>query len=270
MTDGHDGHDEFDDWLRSSVEPLPPPPGTYERVRRQARRRRLGKALAVGTVAAVVVVGGATVPRMLRTAEPQTLNPKTTGSSGTLATPRATAHPTHSAPDRTSTPRHSSAESGSVTPAPHHSQAPPPAAGPSRCHTGDLSVRVTGGDGGAGQRYAGVVLTNTSSRTCTVYGYIGVALSGPHGPAPTDLIRDPGDRRHVTLRPGGAAATSLHWTAVPGGGEGPYCGPRTTTLEVTPPDETTQTSVPWSYGGVCQHGELHTVPLVAGASPPPI
>ncbi|HEY3683145.1 MAG TPA: DUF4232 domain-containing protein [Streptosporangiaceae bacterium] len=267
MSDGHDGHDEFDDWLRSSVEPLPPPPGTYDRVRRQARRRRLGKALAVGTLAAVVVVGGATVPRMLRGAEPQTLYPKTTGSSGTLATPRATAHPTHSAPDRTSTPSHSSAASGSLTPEPHHSQAPPPAAGPSRCHTGDLSVRVTGGDAGAGQRYAGVVLTNTSSRTCTVYGYIGVALSGP---APTDLIRDPGDRHRVTLPPGGAAATSLHWTAVPADGEGPNCGPRPASIAITPPDETTQHTVSWPYGGVCQHGEMHTVPLVRGSSPPPI
>lgn len=129
---------------------------------------------------------------------------------------------------------------------------------------------MTGGDAGAGQRYAGVVLTNTSGGGCTVYGYIGVALGGPHGPVPTHLIRDPGARDHITLSPGDSAATSLHWSAVPDTGEGPYCGARTTRIEVTPPDETTQRSASWPYGGVCGHGELHTVPLVPGTSPPPI
>ena len=52
------------------------------------------------------------------------------------------------------------------------------AAGPSECRTADLSVQLKPGSPGAGQRYATVVLTNTSGHTCTVTGYGGLALLG--------------------------------------------------------------------------------------------
>lgn len=277
MTDRHDnGHDEFDDWVRHTVEPLPPPPGTYQRVRRAARRRRLAKAVSVGAAALVVVVGAVTVPSMIRSGQPNPFRPPTVGnSSGPVQTPQTTRP---SAPP--STPSHapvsphpsgSGSRTGHVTPT--HAQ--PPAHHPThtaapRCHTGDLSLRLTGGGEGAGQRYTGLVLTNTSAHPCTLFGYVGVGMIGPGGPISTHLIRDGGASRHITVHPGGSAATSLHWTAVPADDEKPSCPPKPTTIEVTPPDETTQLTAPWPYGGLCQHGELHTVPLVPGTAPPPI
>src|SRR5699024_1491084 len=48
------------------------------------------------------------------------------------------------------------------------------APGPTRCHTSELSASLTAGDPGAGQRYATLSLTNTSARTCTVFGYGGL------------------------------------------------------------------------------------------------
>lgn len=275
MTDRHDnGPDEFDAWLRQSVEPLPPPPGTYERVRRAARRRRLAKAVSVGAAALVVVAGAIVVPGMIRSGQPIPFRPVITGSSGPLPTPQTTRPSTTPSTLRTTAhprPSGSSARTGHVTPT--HAQPPahPPTHAPiARCHTGDLSLRLTGGGSGAGQRYTGVVLTNSSGHRCTLYGYIGVGMLAPGGPVPTNLIRDPGASHRITLSSGESAATSLHWSAVPADDEKPSCPPKPTTIEVTPPDETTQLTASWPYGGLCQHGELHTVPLVAGTSPPPI
>ena len=50
--------DFLDTWLARDVEPLSPPPGTFERIHRRARRRKLNQALA-GAAAAVVLIAGA-------------------------------------------------------------------------------------------------------------------------------------------------------------------------------------------------------------------
>ena len=270
MTGGHDERperDEFADWPRGHVEPLPPPPGTYERVRRQARHRRLAKALGVGAAAAVVVAGGVFVPRMINAGRPQTVEPAATHTTAQRgATPRPSSSPDQSseAPPPSSRPTHTHPGHHPATRSSGRTATP----GSARCHTDDLAVHLTGSDAGAGQRYAGVVLTNTSSRPCTMYGYIGIGLTGRNGPMPSNLIRDGGPIDHIRLSPGASAATSLHWAAIPGSGEDRGC-PRPTAVAVTPPNETTQLSSDWQYGEVCQHGELHTVPLIAGSGPPP-
>lgn len=261
----HDDHDEFEDWLRDSVAPLPPPPGTYEQVRRRARRRRLSKAVSVGAAAVVVVAGGAFVPHMIRTGLPQPVGPAIT-SSHPFRTPARSAPPSRPPIPHTPPPASSGKPTGGeVTSTPGRST--PPAV--ERCHTGDLSAHLTVPGAGAGQRYAGLVLTNTSSRPCTLYGYVGVALTGPDAPSHTKLIRDDGPEDHITVDPGGSAATTLHWSAIPGDGEATGC-PEPSAIEVTPPDETTQLTAGWPASPVCQHGELHTVPLIKGSVPPPI
>lgn len=268
MTDGHNERDEFDEWLRNSVEPLPPPPGTYERVRRQARHRRLAKALTVGAAAAVVVAGGVTVPRMIQAGRPQPYVPETSGASP-VRTPSSPPQSTRAAPPNPSSPHPSNGPSGDGKITPRQTRSERPAA-PPRCHTGDLSVRLTRAGAGAGQRYTGVVLTNTSSHKCTLLGYVGVGFTSPDGPVPTTLTRDSGPRPRITVPPGESAATTLHWSAIPAGDETDGCKPKPTTILVTPPDETTQLTAAWPYGALCQHGELHTVPLIKGTSPPPI
>jgi len=68
MRDGNgrdEGRDDLDTWLHDRIEPLPPPPGTFEAIRRRARRRKVRK-LAVTVGAAVVVVTAAvTVPQVV-------------------------------------------------------------------------------------------------------------------------------------------------------------------------------------------------------------
>ena len=39
-----DPRDRIDTWLSTEVEPLAPPPGTFGRIQRRARRRKAGRA----------------------------------------------------------------------------------------------------------------------------------------------------------------------------------------------------------------------------------
>jgi len=59
--------DEIGAWLGAPVEPLPPPQGTFERIRRKARRRRRNQAIAVAATAAAVVAGLVAAPRLATT-----------------------------------------------------------------------------------------------------------------------------------------------------------------------------------------------------------
>ncbi|CAL9661227.1 hypothetical protein SUDANB176_07009 [Streptomyces sp. enrichment culture] len=126
-----------------------------------------------------------------------------------------------------------------------------------RCRTSELRAAVGRVDPGAGQRNLPVVLTNASSRTCTLHGYPGVAFvdaSGAQlGPDPE---RSPGDAATVTLAPGESAWAGLRY-ASPG-----VSGARAATpaaLLVTPPDEREPLKVPWRAGPVPVAGNASTV-----------
>lgn len=139
---------------------------------------------------------------------------------------------------------------------------------PSRCHTGDLGASLVAGSPAAGQRYAVLVLTNTSGRTCTIDGYGGIGLVAPSGAAlPTRQVRlsspAPGP---VTLPPRAAARSQLRWSAVAGSGDaqqGP-CQPTPAALRVIPPDETTSLGVGWTQGPVCEQGAIDQNAYAAG------
>jgi hypothetical protein len=123
-----------------------------------------------------------------------------------------------------------------------------------RCDNTTLSAALQNPDAGAGQRYAQFVVTNTSRGTCTLYGHGGFALVG----APTKLTwtANPGSSL-VTLAPGEKAAMTLHWAAIPADDEpGWPCEPVATSAISIPPDETVPLAVSWSYGPVCQHGQM--------------
>jgi len=151
--------------------------------------------------------------------------------------------------------------------------AAPSAAGatgaPPQCSTADLAAQLKAGSPAAGQRYATIVLTDTSDHTCTVGGYGGLALLGAPGQGvPTDLRRNaspaPGT---VTLAPGGSARSLLHWTVVPATDEsGSSCEPTAVTVVVTPPNQTTAALRPWTFGMVCQHGRIDQNAYVAGSA----
>lgn len=132
--------------------------------------------------------------------------------------------------------------------------------GTPRCSATTLKGELQNGDAAAGNRYATLVVTNTSKAACTLYGYGGLALTNAAGvDMPTKLTRtlDPKPSL-VTLQPGQKAKKNLHWGAVPDGSEsteGP-CEPESHGLNVIPPDETQPFAVKAELGSVCEHGTI--------------
>jgi Protein of unknown function (DUF4232) len=134
-------------------------------------------------------------------------------------------------------------------------------------------IKVTLGQSSAAMSHDGyaVVFTNTSSRTCTMQGYPGAAIMN----GSTVLVNATrtlngyiGDQQQlssaplVTLAPGFKASAMLESLA--NAGETCYAS-GTGTLEVTPPNTTTTTSLTSltvGSGGVCSGFEVH--PVVPG------
>jgi photosystem II stability/assembly factor-like uncharacterized protein len=83
-------HDRIDDWLTAEVEPLAPPPGTFERIRQRARRRRVSRAVMSAAGIVIVIAAGVAVPRIATTLQSHggRVAPPVAGNS-----PQATVHP---------------------------------------------------------------------------------------------------------------------------------------------------------------------------------
>jgi len=147
------------------------------------------------------------------------------------------------------------AVSNSLTPS-----APQSPAGGSRCHTSELSASVGRNNPGAGQENFPVVLTNTSSRTCTLYGYPGTAFVDASGrQLGPDPQRSSGDPQTVRLAPGRSAWAGLSFA------NPEVSGASTATpaaLVVTPPDEEAPLKVPWKGGEVPVSGTESSVRLI--------
>ncbi len=60
-----DRHDDVEDWLTGRIEPLYPPPGTFDLIRRRGRRRKYRKLAVAAGSAAVIVAAAVTVPQVV-------------------------------------------------------------------------------------------------------------------------------------------------------------------------------------------------------------
>ncbi|MEU6430860.1 DUF4232 domain-containing protein [Microbispora sp. NPDC046973] len=136
-------------------------------------------------------------------------------------------------------------------------------AAPERCRTTGLRARVGRQDPAAGNRYAPLVLTNTSAKTCWVYGFVGLVLIDGRGDVlRTRTRRESVTPHRVTLRPGASAHARLHWTVVPSGHE-TRC-PASARLMIIPPDEVAHLEVPFT-ATVCDDGRIDARPMAPGA-----
>lgn len=124
-----------------------------------------------------------------------------------------------------------------------------------RCHTSMVVPSIKYGDPAAGNRYAKLILTNVSDESCRIYGYGGFQLlKSDYHYRETHVARDPSvGPRLITLKPGQQASSTIHWGVVPTGIE-TNCAPDPAYIMVTPPDETTNITIPWKGGPVCNYG----------------
>jgi hypothetical protein len=102
-----DRRDDLDSWLDGRIDPLPPPPGTFELIKRRARRRKYRRLAVTAGAAAAIVAAAVTVPQVVNL---PVLNPTT----GTVAANGHRSTPTPSAGASTA----SSSETPLLSPAP--------------------------------------------------------------------------------------------------------------------------------------------------------
>jgi hypothetical protein len=94
-----DRRDDIDAWLSERVEPLSPPPGTFELIKRRARRRKYRKLAITAGSAAVIVAAAVTVPQVVNL---PVLNPNPSatpvaGAQNSTATPCRSRRPCRAA-----------------------------------------------------------------------------------------------------------------------------------------------------------------------------
>jgi hypothetical protein len=98
--------DDIDTWLQERVTPLLPHPGTFEQIRRRARRRKLGRATLTAAGAVVVLAGAITVPRLILSGgfggAPTALSRSSTPVQRSSPSPAGSAQTGTSGPDATS------------------------------------------------------------------------------------------------------------------------------------------------------------------------
>jgi hypothetical protein len=132
--------------------------------------------------------------------------------------------------------------------------APPSQAGLAACTAADLKIATNGsaGGGAAGSFYSFIDFTNTSSASCTLYGYPGVSLTSASGAqlgaaATRDATTAPAT---ITLAPGATANAVLRMTD-PTVYSTSKCQPATSAyLKVYPPNQTQSVKVSFK-GGTC-------------------
>jgi hypothetical protein len=119
------------------------------------------------------------------------------------------------------------------------------------CLPAQLTVLAGPSEGAAGTIGRVYQLQNSSSATCSLFGYPGLGLlDGSSKPLPTTVVRQPGaTEAAVTLTPGGSAYFTATWPDATGY-NGATC-PTSAALEITPPNDTTQVVVNGA-GGVIQ------------------
>ena len=83
--------DRIDDWLNADVEPLSPPPGTFDRIRQRARRRKISRAVMSAAGIVVVIAAAVTVPQIASTLQSHGSKPAQPVAAGT---PPASVRPT--------------------------------------------------------------------------------------------------------------------------------------------------------------------------------
>ena len=126
--------------------------------------------------------------------------------------------------------------------------------------------------GAGGNDGAVLTLTNQSSRTCTVFGYVGLRLVDANRRfLPTTVqrrgsmfFRDHGPKS-ISLTPGQSAQAGIGYGDNYGGTE-PYATqcPSVRYLEVTPPDEKDYLFIDADGIRPCEHGTLDVTALQLG------
>ncbi|HEY0717043.1 MAG TPA: hypothetical protein VGD68_05465 [Streptosporangiaceae bacterium] len=108
MDDHREPAEDLDRWLQARVDPLPPPPGTFDLIKKRLRRRRYRQVAVSATVAAAVAGAVIVVPRVatsvLHVNQNPAARPVASGGSVTSTAPATRGGATPAAPSGTAPP----------------------------------------------------------------------------------------------------------------------------------------------------------------------
>jgi hypothetical protein len=184
-----DRFDELDAWLDAPVEPLPAPPGTFQRIQRRARRRKTAKLMSTAAGVVVVIALAFAVPFVV---------PGLHGPSGN-GKPTALGTPTSASRVRSGNGNGSVNSRSNTRPAPAASLSPGGSASPVPANFQPTSVTFVGPNVGAVIGQAGTPgqcatryctsLAGTSDYGANWYGVNAPVTGAPDGSSGVSQIR---------------------------------------------------------------------------------
>jgi photosystem II stability/assembly factor-like uncharacterized protein len=184
-----DPRDDLDAWMNAQVQPLPPPPGTFELIRKRARRRKVTRAAAAAAGAAAVIAVIATVPRLVITQLNVGPGPAASGNAAGNASSAGGNRQHHASASPSAVPsRPTSAPASSPPPAPGNFQAT------SVTFVGLNTGFVLGQAGTPGQcgppsRYICTSIAGTGDHGSTWHGVRAPVSGAPAGAAGVSQVR---------------------------------------------------------------------------------
>ncbi|HEY2550399.1 MAG TPA: hypothetical protein VGI64_07460 [Streptosporangiaceae bacterium] len=182
--------DEIDAWLDREIEPLPPPPGTYQRITRSAQRRKTRQATMSAGAAVILVAAAVAVPRVVGTvlrshSQVAAAGPSRAGSvvPGTSGSPGS--------PSTGTSPRSQPATSTTTQPS-EPAESAPPTGIPVASHFQPTSITMVGQNDGValGTALCGPAVCTRAASTAS-YGTTWSGLAGvlPGGSSGVSQIR---------------------------------------------------------------------------------
>jgi hypothetical protein len=163
-----------------------------------------------------------------------------------------------------------STQATTTAPAATTTQTTAAAAGPAPCRAANLSLSYLGGQGATGHGELGFALRNTSSQTCSTYGYPGIQfLDQTDHPLPTSPTHTTQDffgslpKQALTVAPGSTVSFRLgvtHGATSTAGCTTAYA------LQVIPPNDTATLKTAIGSGGAYECETATVSPLQPGTS----
>ena len=182
-----DPRDDLDTWMNAQVRPLPPQPGTFELIRKRARRRKMTRAAAAAAGAAAVIAVIATVPRLVITQLNVSPGP---AASGNAAGNTSSAGQHH---------HHRGSAGPSALPSPSAPATVPPAAPPNFQPTSVTFVNLetgfvlgqagTPGQCGPPRKYICTSIAGSGDHGGTWHGVPAPITGAPSGPSGVGQVR---------------------------------------------------------------------------------
>ena len=203
--------DPIDDWLQRDVTPLSPPPGSLDRIRQRARRRKTRQATLTAAGCAVVLAAAIATPQLLSAGQPSghaSHPPLAIGSSSAAPGPSGVNTPAPDASTKSQLSQHTTLSNSWTVPPPNFQPTSVTFVGAENGTNGVVGAVI----GQAGTPGSCATADCTSLAGTTTYGASWYGVSAPVAPGP-DGSTGVSQLRFASLSDGWAYGPALYETS---------------------------------------------------------